>query len=191
NIFRRLSPRVGLTWSAGSGHELFWSVSRGFRAPALVEIGCADPAAACPLPFALGPDPALRPVIATTYESGWHFRGPGGHVDLSADALRRPPVAPGRRGQHDAAAPGLRGGRRVAPPGVAAVRAALHGAQRLRQAIRELRNVRGEPARAGLAGAAVSHARPAAACAGERERGVLKALYDATLYKVASQTSSG
>ena len=87
NIFRRLSPRVGLTWSAGSGHELFWSVSRGFRAPALVEIGCADPAAACPLPFALGPDPALRPVIATTYESGWHFRGPGGHVDLSADAF--------------------------------------------------------------------------------------------------------
>src|SRR5207244_4439173 len=85
--FRRLSPRVGLTWSAGSGHELFWSVSRGFRAPALVEIGCADPAAACPLPFALGPDPALRPVIATTYESGWHFRGPGGHVDLSADAF--------------------------------------------------------------------------------------------------------
>src|SRR2546429_1538807 len=87
NIFRRLSPRVGLTWSAGSGYELFWSVSRGFRAPALVEIGCADPAAACPLPFALGPDPALRPVIATTYESGWHFRGPGGHVDLSADAF--------------------------------------------------------------------------------------------------------
>ena len=86
NIFRRLSPRVGLTWSVGSGHELFWSVSRGFRAPALVEIGCADPAAACPLPFALGPDPALRPVLATTYESGWHFRGPGGHVDLSADA---------------------------------------------------------------------------------------------------------
>src|SRR5438105_4323941 len=87
NIFRRLSPRVGLTWSTRSGHELFWSVSRGFRAPALVEIGCADPAAACPLPFALGPDPALRPVIATTYESGWHFRGPGGHVDLSADAF--------------------------------------------------------------------------------------------------------
>jgi iron complex outermembrane receptor protein len=85
NIFRRLSPRVGLTWSAGSGHELFWSVSRGFRAPALVEIGCADPAAACPLPFALGPDPALRPVIATTYETGWHFRTPRGHVDLSAD----------------------------------------------------------------------------------------------------------
>src|SRR5437870_4893909 len=85
NIFRRLSPRVGLTWSAGSGHELFWSVSRGFRAPALVEIGCADPAAACPLPFALGPDPALRPVVATTYETGWRFRSRTGRVDVTAD----------------------------------------------------------------------------------------------------------
>ena len=85
NIFRRLSPRVGLTWSGPSGHELFWSVSRGFRAPALVEIGCADPAAACPLPFALGPDPALRPVVATTYETGWRFRSRTGRVDVTAD----------------------------------------------------------------------------------------------------------
>ncbi len=85
NIFRRFSPRVGLTWRGPSGHELFGSVSRGFRAPALVEIGCADPAAACPLPFALGPDPALRPVVATTYETGWRFRGRTGRVDLSAD----------------------------------------------------------------------------------------------------------
>src|SRR2546427_1496799 len=64
NIFRRLSPRAGLTWSAGRGHEMSASASRGFRAPAVVEIGCADSLAACPLPFALGPDPALRPVVA-------------------------------------------------------------------------------------------------------------------------------
>src|SRR5207249_8246582 len=50
-LFRSFSPRVGLTWRGPSGHELFGSVSRGFRAPALVEIGCADPAAACPLPI--------------------------------------------------------------------------------------------------------------------------------------------
>src|SRR5439155_1224325 len=61
HVFRRLSPRVGLTWSGGRGHEVFASVSRGFRAPALVELACADPQAACPLPFALGPDPALKP----------------------------------------------------------------------------------------------------------------------------------
>src|SRR5206468_476275 len=73
NIYRRLSPRVGLAWSGWHGHELFASLSRGFRAPAVVEIGCADPAAACPLPFALGPDPALRPVVATTSELGWRY----------------------------------------------------------------------------------------------------------------------
>src|SRR5437870_7347394 len=87
NIFRRLSPRGGLTWSH-DGHELFGSVSRGFRAPAAVELACADPAAACPLPFALGPDPALKPVVATTYELGWHFRTPRGRLDASADVFR-------------------------------------------------------------------------------------------------------
>src|SRR5213594_94870 len=68
HIFRRLSPRVGLTWNGGGGHEVFASVSRGFRAPAVVELACADPQAACPLPFALGPDPALKPVVATRSE---------------------------------------------------------------------------------------------------------------------------
>lgn len=87
NIFRRLSPRLGLTWSRG-GHEVFTSLSRGFRAPAIVEIGCADPLAGCPLPFALGPDPALRPVIATTTELGWHFHGLQGRLDASADVYR-------------------------------------------------------------------------------------------------------
>ena len=89
NIFRRLSPRAGLTWTGGA-HELFASVSRGFRAPAVVELGCADPQAACPLPFALGPDPALKPVVATTYEVGWRVRAPSGRgrVDASADVYR-------------------------------------------------------------------------------------------------------
>src|SRR5947208_3616762 len=88
HVFRRLSPRVGLTWSGGRGPEVFASVSRGFRAPALVELACADPQAACPLPFALGPDPALKPVVATTYELGWHVRAPAGRLDASADVYR-------------------------------------------------------------------------------------------------------
>src|SRR5437763_1074904 len=88
NIFRRVSPRAGLTWTSGRGHEVFASASRGFRAPAVVELGCADPQAACPLPFALGPDPALRPVVATTYELGWHYRAPHGGLDAGADAYR-------------------------------------------------------------------------------------------------------
>jgi outer membrane receptor protein involved in Fe transport len=87
SIFRRLSPRGGLSWRA-NGHEVFASVSSGFRAPAVVEIGCADPQAACPLPFALGPDPALKPVVATTYELGWHYTAPRGRLDASANLFR-------------------------------------------------------------------------------------------------------
>src|SRR5437867_215860 len=85
NIFQRVSPRVGLTWTGLPGHEVYASVSRGFRSPAVVELACSDPASTCPLPFALGPDPALRPVVATNYELGWHFRSPAG-LDASATA---------------------------------------------------------------------------------------------------------
>ncbi len=87
NIFQRVSPRVGLTWAGLRGHEVYASVSRGFRSPAVVELACSDPSSTCPLPFALGPDPALRPVVATNYELGWHFRGRGlGGLDASATA---------------------------------------------------------------------------------------------------------
>jgi iron complex outermembrane recepter protein len=89
NVFRRLSPRAALSWTGAPGHEVYASWSKGFRTPALVEIACSDPAAACPLPFALGPDPALRPVVATTYELGWRYRGPSSHgVTLGADLYR-------------------------------------------------------------------------------------------------------
>jgi len=87
NAFRRLSPRVALSWTPAVGHEVYGSLSGGFRTPALVEIACSDPTAACPLPFALGPDPALRAVIATTYEVGWrHGSGGRGRLGLGADA---------------------------------------------------------------------------------------------------------
>ena len=85
NVFRRLSPRAALSWTGAAGHEAYASWSAGFRTPALVEIACSDPTAACPLPFALGPDPALRPVVATTYELGWRFHPPARGLALGAD----------------------------------------------------------------------------------------------------------
>lgn len=88
NLFRRISPRVGLSWTGIRSQELYASFSRGFRPAALVEIACSDSTAACPLPFALGPDPSLRPVVATTYEVGWHGSLPGTGVALSADVFR-------------------------------------------------------------------------------------------------------
>jgi outer membrane receptor protein involved in Fe transport len=88
NLFRRLSPRVGVSWTGWRNQEVYASVSRGFRPAALVEIACSDPAAACPLPFALGPDPALRPVVATTYELGWQLLRTAAGLSAGADVYR-------------------------------------------------------------------------------------------------------
>ncbi len=68
--FRRLSPRLGASLALGPGRAIYASLGRSFRAPAVLELACADPAAACPLPFALGDDPPLDPVVATTCELG-------------------------------------------------------------------------------------------------------------------------
>jgi iron complex outermembrane receptor protein len=61
----------------GSGASIYGSVGQSFRAPAVLELACADETAACPLPFALGDDPPLDPVVATTVEVGGQVvRGP-------------------------------------------------------------------------------------------------------------------
>ncbi|HEY2895837.1 MAG TPA: TonB-dependent receptor [Gemmatimonadaceae bacterium] len=70
NNFQHFSPRGGINVDLGSGRSLYGSVGGSFRAPAIVELACADPTASCPLPFALGDDPPLNPVRATTYEIG-------------------------------------------------------------------------------------------------------------------------
>jgi outer membrane receptor protein involved in Fe transport len=77
NNFSRLSPRGGVSLDVGSGASVYASVGQSFRAPAILELACADETAACPLPFALGDDPPLDPVVATTFEVGGQIvRGP-------------------------------------------------------------------------------------------------------------------
>jgi outer membrane receptor protein involved in Fe transport len=77
NSFSRLSPRGGVSLELGSGASIYGSVGQSFRAPAVLELACADETAACPLPFALGDDPPLDPVVATTVEVGGQVvRGP-------------------------------------------------------------------------------------------------------------------
>jgi outer membrane receptor protein involved in Fe transport len=68
--YTHFSPRAGLSAKVGDGALLYTSIGGSFRAPAILELGCADPDAACPLPFALGDDPPLEPVTARTYEAG-------------------------------------------------------------------------------------------------------------------------
>jgi outer membrane receptor protein involved in Fe transport len=87
NVFARLSPKTGITYLVRHTLRLYGSVGSAFRVPAALELACASPQASCPLPFALGADPPLRPVVAWNYELGtdWSPR-PG--VDLSLSLFR-------------------------------------------------------------------------------------------------------
>jgi iron complex outermembrane recepter protein len=68
--FSHLSPRIGANLTMSPTVRGYASVSGGFRAPAPVELGCASPDAPCPLPYALGSDPPLKPVTLVSYEAG-------------------------------------------------------------------------------------------------------------------------
>ncbi|MDQ3997033.1 MAG: TonB-dependent receptor [Gemmatimonadota bacterium] len=77
SVFARLSPRVGVSLALRADASIYASAGRSFRAPAVIELACADPGEPCPLPFALGDDPPLAPVVATTSEVGGRWaRGP-------------------------------------------------------------------------------------------------------------------
>src|SRR3954469_15520822 len=77
NSFSRLSPRGGVSLNVASGASVYASVGQSFREPAILELACAVETAACPLPFALGDDPPLDPVVGTTFEVGGQIvRGP-------------------------------------------------------------------------------------------------------------------
>ncbi|MEO8140952.1 MAG: TonB-dependent receptor [Gemmatimonadota bacterium] len=84
--YSRLSPKGGVTLDAGGGLSLYGSVGGAFRAPAVIELACADETAPCPLPFALGDDPPIKPVRATTFEVGGKLVV--GQAILSASAYR-------------------------------------------------------------------------------------------------------
>ncbi len=70
NTFRQLSGGVGISGDLGAGLGGFAGYGRGFRAPVILEVSCADPEDPCQLPFELGPDPPLRPVTADTWQAG-------------------------------------------------------------------------------------------------------------------------
>ena len=70
STFDRFSPKGGITVALGRGASMYASLGQSFRAPAVIELACADPLEPCPLPFALGDDPPLDPVVATTGELG-------------------------------------------------------------------------------------------------------------------------
>ena len=82
--YKRFNPRLGASVEVTPGLSLFASWGQAFRAPAVIENACADPEAPCPLPFALGDDPPLAAVKASTTEAG--VRYVGDRVSLNGSA---------------------------------------------------------------------------------------------------------
>ena len=73
-IFSRWSPAAGLSYAFGPRWLATVSYAQGFRAPAFLELTCADPAAPCiGLQAGVAPDATftpLRPVRSQAYEAG-------------------------------------------------------------------------------------------------------------------------
>jgi iron complex outermembrane receptor protein len=71
--YEQLNPRVGVTVAVAPEADVFAAWGESFRSPAVIENACADPESPCPLPFALGDDPPLDPVKASTIEAGFRY----------------------------------------------------------------------------------------------------------------------
>ena len=74
--FKQLTGTAGVDYLGPAGFGGFASYGRGFRAPVILEISCADPNDPCPLPFELGADPPLDPVKTDTWQLGVRYSGP-------------------------------------------------------------------------------------------------------------------
>ena len=68
--FSRLNPAFGVTFTPRPSFNVYGGYTEGSRAPAAVELGCADPEQPCRLPNAMAGDPPLEQVIAKTWEAG-------------------------------------------------------------------------------------------------------------------------
>ena len=71
STFSRLNPRVGLNYNLSPAAGFYVVYAQGFRAPAFLELTCANPGAVCPgLQAGVAPDPPLDPVVVNHYEIG-------------------------------------------------------------------------------------------------------------------------
>ncbi|HEX4509250.1 MAG TPA: TonB-dependent receptor, partial [Burkholderiaceae bacterium] len=86
HAFRRFTPGVGVAWNPRTDLTAYTSYNEGMRAPTAVELTCADPQAPCKLPNSFVSDPALKAVVAHTFEVG--ARGKAAGWNWSAAAYR-------------------------------------------------------------------------------------------------------
>src|SRR5574337_402416 len=76
--YSRVTPRVGLNYNLSDHYGIYFSYSQGFRAPAFLELTCANPDSPCiGLQAGVAPDTGffkLSPVRANNYEVGFRAR---------------------------------------------------------------------------------------------------------------------
>ena len=78
HTYTHLNPVTGLTYKLTPRLTAFGSYSTANRAPTPVELACADPTRPCLIESQLVADPALKQVVAHTYEIGLRDRRPLG-----------------------------------------------------------------------------------------------------------------
>jgi outer membrane receptor protein involved in Fe transport len=87
HTFSRVNPAFGFTVTPTDALTLYADYNEASRAPTVIELGCANPAAPCGLPNDFASDPDLRQVVARTVEVGLRGNLPDQRLVWSADAF--------------------------------------------------------------------------------------------------------
>lgn len=87
HTFSRVNPAFGFTVTPTDALTLYADYNQASRAPTVIELGCANPAAPCGLPNDFASDPDLRQVVARTVELGLRGNLPDQRLLWSADVF--------------------------------------------------------------------------------------------------------
>ena len=87
HTFSRVNPAFGFTATPTDSLTFYANYNEASRAPTVIELGCANPAAPCGLPNDFASDPDLRQVVARTVELGVRGNLPDQRLVWSADVF--------------------------------------------------------------------------------------------------------
>jgi outer membrane receptor protein involved in Fe transport len=87
HTFSRVNPALGFTVTPSDALTFYADYNEASRAPTVIELGCANPAAPCGLPNDFASDPDLRQVVARTVEVGVRGNLPDQRLVWSADVF--------------------------------------------------------------------------------------------------------
>jgi outer membrane receptor protein involved in Fe transport len=88
HTFSRINPAFGFTVTPSDALTFYADYNEASRAPTVIELGCANPAAPCGLPNDFASDPNLQQVVARTLEVGVRGNLAEQRFTWTADAFR-------------------------------------------------------------------------------------------------------